>query len=93
MLAAELFGDGAAKIGLALVVGVAGAAGAKGALGGLDDGRRRRRVGLAAHERNQLPALGRKLLRFLHDAVDGSGPQTRQARREAQASHFNYPWR
>ena len=75
LLALELLGDRPAQGGLSLVVGIAGAAVAQGLPRRLDDVRRRRRIGLSAHQGDERATFGLKLPDFLQDLIDGRRPQ------------------
>ena len=65
--------DGLAKILLAAVIGIAGAAVVQRARAGLHDVRRRGKIGLAAHQRDEVPALRLQLPDFGKNGVDGGG--------------------
>src|SRR5262245_25221598 len=71
----QLFGNRLPQDRFALVVRIAGAAVAQRLDAGFDDVRRRRRVGLAAYQRNQCAAFGLKLPGFRKDAIDGGGSE------------------
>ena len=75
LLAPELLRDGPAQRGLAPVVGITRAAIAHRSHRRCDDVRRRRRVGLPAHQGDQRAPLGLELPDLLQDAVDGRRPQ------------------
>jgi hypothetical protein len=68
-------GVGVSGCGLAAVVGITRAAVAQRSHRGLDDVRRRRRIGLPAHQGDQRAPLGLELPHRLQDTVDGRRPQ------------------
>src|SRR5262249_8412399 len=82
-----------AQARLALVVGVAGPAVAQGPLRRLDDVRGRRRVGLPAHQGDQVAALRLEPAGLPQDRVDGGGPQSPDPRPDPPARPPRPGWR
>ena len=68
----QFFGDCVAETDLAAIIRIAGAAIGERAIGGFDDVLRRAEIGLAAHERDQLPAFRLELAHLTENGIDSS---------------------